>query len=67
MKKADMPTARANLSTSTVNGKAYAIGGSTAANVVLPTVEEYTPEGWPFSVSPHGKLPTTWGEKKQGR
>ncbi|MBM3235772.1 sigma-70 family RNA polymerase sigma factor [Candidatus Poribacteria bacterium] len=67
-KKADMPTARMGLSTGVVKGKIYAIGGSPAwVGPNLPIVEEYTPEGWPFSVSPHDKLPTTWGEKKQGR
>jgi RNA polymerase sigma-70 factor (ECF subfamily) len=49
--KDDMPTARHGLSTSLVNGKIYAIGGRTGANE-LSIVEEYTPEGWPFSVSP---------------
>ena len=61
---ADMPVPRRWLSSSAVNGKIYAIGGSDADRA-LPTVEEYTPEGWPFSVSPHGKLSTTWGEIKQ--
>ena len=42
-KKADMPTARANLSTSVVNGKIYAIGGSVGAGTDLATVEEYDP------------------------
>jgi len=60
----DVPTARVHLSTSVVRGKIYTIGGSTAADVALSTVEEYTPEGWPFSVSPQGKLATTWGEIK---
>ena len=36
-KKADMPTARAGLSTSVVSGKIYAIGGEGG------TVEEYNP------------------------
>jgi hypothetical protein len=40
--------------------KIYAIGSWTAQNL-LSTVEEYTPEGWPFAVSPNGKLPTKWG------
>jgi hypothetical protein len=63
-KKAKMPTARAWLSTSVVNGKIYAIGGSVDAVVPLSTVEEYTPEGWPFSVSPQGKLAMMWGQLK---
>ena len=54
-----MPTARRWVSAGVVNGKIYVIGGSTADNAVLATVEEYTPEGWPFSVSPRGKLATT--------
>jgi hypothetical protein len=67
-KEADMPTARMNLSTSVVKGKTYAIGGGPAwVGPYLPTVEEYTPTSWPFSVFPKGKLPTTWGEKKKGR
>lgn len=45
--KADMPTARDNLSTSVVNGKIYAIGGSIGlvGGVAVPTaaVEEYDP------------------------
>lgn len=47
-RKADMPTARAGLSTSVVNGKIYAIGGTHQCNGVndftaLSTVEEYDP------------------------
>ncbi len=66
-KKADMPTARINLAASTVNGKIYAIGGSTKRGdaPIFSTVEEYTPEGWPFDVSPEDKLATTWGAIKQ--
>jgi RNA polymerase sigma factor (sigma-70 family) len=41
-KKADMPTARSGLSTYTVNGKIYAIGGYDQN--VLSTVEEYDPK-----------------------
>ena len=64
-----MPSARFAHTSSVVNGKIYAIGGTAAwlANMIfgdaLPTVEEYTPEGWP--VSPQPKLPTKWGELKQ--
>ena len=64
---ADMQVPRAFLSSSAVNGKIYAIGGWDQGKNIVSTVEEYTPEGWPFSVSPHGKLPTTWGEMKSGR
>jgi len=59
-----MPTARAWLSSSAVNGKIYTIGGRTGANVEVSIVEEYTPGGWPFAVSPQLKLPTKWGEVK---
>ena len=65
-KETDMPTASSWLSTSVVDGKIYAIGGWTAQNL-LSTVEEYTPEGWSFAVSPQGKLPTNWGQMKQNK
>jgi RNA polymerase sigma factor (sigma-70 family) len=42
-KKADMPTARAALVTSVINGKIYVIGGMQAANAILSNVEEYDP------------------------
>ena len=64
--KSDMPTSR-EAPTSVVNGRIYAIGGGPLAGLPLSTVEEYTPEGWPFSVSPHDKLPTTWGEIKRNK
>jgi len=67
-KKKDMPGARDCHSTSVVNGKIYVIGGVQAWQlplVPLSTVEEYTPEGWPFPVSSEGKLVTTWGEIKR--
>jgi RNA polymerase sigma factor (sigma-70 family) len=60
MEKANMPTGRFTFSASVVDEKIYAIGGWTAQDL-LSTVEEYTPEGWPFAVSPNGKLPTKWG------
>ena len=41
--KADMPTARMYLSNSVVNGKIYAIGGASAVEVGISTVEEYDP------------------------
>lgn len=44
VRKADMPTARLDLSTVAVNGKVYAIGGTSRANgKPLSTVEEYDP------------------------
>ena len=67
-KEADMPTPRYAHSTSAVNGKIYAIGGALfyPPPASFSTVEEYTPEGWPFTaVSPQGKLATTWGEIKR--
>jgi hypothetical protein len=66
-KKTDMPTPRFSLSTGVVNGKIYAIGGGEGEWNNAPNdgiVEEYTPEGWPFSISPQGKLPNTWGKLK---
>jgi len=63
-KKADIPTPRWYLSTSVVNGRIYAVGGVVGADPSLSTVEEYTPEGWPFAVSPQRKLLTTWGKVK---
>ena len=65
-KKSDMPTLRGFLSASIVDGKIYAIGGYGVENIIA-TVEEYTPEGWPFAVSPNDKLPTTWGMMKQNK
>ena len=65
-KKCDMPTPR-YVSTSAVGGKIYAIGGGDLAGTVLSTVEEYTPEGWPFGVSLQGKMAGKWGKIKVGR
>ena len=42
--KTDMPTARMFLSTSVVNGKIYAIGGSSIIEEGVATVERYDPE-----------------------
>ena len=63
----DMLDGRECPSSSAVNGKIYTIGGWGLGGDIVSTVEEYTPEGWPFSVSPHGKLPTTWGEMKHNK
>ena len=41
--KADMPTARSELSTCVVNGKIYAIGGIDDTDVILSVVEVYDP------------------------
>ncbi len=66
-RKSAMPTPRDNAMASTVDGKVYVIGGFLGNALVLSTVEEYTPEGWPFAVSPRGKLATTWGEVKRSK
>jgi DNA-binding protein HU-beta len=42
--KADMPTARALLATSVVDGKLYAMGGWIPGGAIVPTVEIYDPE-----------------------
>ncbi|UCC99485.1 MAG: hypothetical protein JSW66_06295 [Phycisphaerales bacterium] len=41
--KSDMPTARHVLSSSVVDGKIYAIGGSLGGSACITTVEEYDP------------------------
>ena len=43
--KASMPTARRGLVTATVNGIVYAIGGRSASEVNLATVESFNPSG----------------------
>ena len=63
-KKRRMRTERDNLATAAVRGKIYAIGGLGKGDKLLASVEEYTPDGWPFAVSPRGKLATTWGTIK---
>ena len=68
--ESDMTSGRLEGCVSVLNGKAYIVGGGTEYTgypdiaVVLPTVEEYTPEGWSSSISPQGKLPNTWGKLK---
>lgn len=65
--KADMPTPRGAMSTSVVNGRVYAIGGSEfwygvgTGGEDYPTVEEYYPGGLVAAVSPQGKVTATWG------
>ena len=71
-KEADMPTARHAFTASEVNGKIYVVGGIGAGpnwQKGLSSIEEYTPEGWQpeQSVSPQGKLLTTWGQRKLDR
>jgi len=62
----DMPTRRASLCASIVNGKIYTIGGgpvSGTAIIATPTVEEYAPDDLSSSVvSPKGKSSKTWGD-----
>lgn len=65
VQKKNMPIPRYGLSTSVVKGKIYLIGGIQIRLIPLATVVEYTPEGWPFSVSFEGKLAITWGEIKR--
>jgi len=54
------------LSTSAVNGKIYAIGGTLGSPWDgISTVEEYDTGFMP--VNPAGKLPTLWGEIKRNQ
>ena len=70
-KRTDMSDLRYLLSSGVVDNRIYVIGGSSTLwpNInLVSTVEEYTPEGWPFAaVSPQGKLAATWGDVKRGR
>jgi N-acetylneuraminic acid mutarotase len=62
------PTIKYDHAASVVDGRAYTFGGILRLMnpaVFSDTVEEYTPEGWPFSVTPRGKLPTKWGAEKE--
>ena len=66
--KTPMPTAASDLSSGVVDGKIYVFGGWLGGANYGSWVDEYTPEGWPFTdVSPQGKLTTTWGEMKHAR
>jgi hypothetical protein len=66
--KDQMPTPRASLASTVLDGKIYAIAGHVG---VAGITQVYTPDGWPFpkvfAVSPQGKLATVWGEIKQKR
>jgi RNA polymerase sigma factor (sigma-70 family) len=65
-KKADMPFVRYGPSTSAVNGKIYVIGGTGKNWIdIFSTVEAYDTGFVSESVDAKGKLPTTWGQKKQ--
>jgi len=72
-KKADMPTGRAALATSAVDGMIYAIGGSYGIAelpiVGFSHVEEYDTGFVPLNqaVEAKGKLPTMWGAMKERR
>jgi hypothetical protein len=69
----DMPTPRNTFAAGAVNGRIYAIGGTRGVCYTrmpcpgdtppLSLVEEFTPGDWQ-TVSPQGKLTTTWGETK---
>ena len=64
-KGTDMQVGRNNIVTGLVNGKIYVIGGwDDNISNFSKAVEEYTPEGWPFAVSPNGKLSSKWGKLK---
>ena len=68
--KADMPTARYLPGSAVVDGKIYTMGGKPGParpDPVYSTVYEFDP-GLPDSlstVSPGGKLTTTWGKVKR--
>ena len=64
--KPDAPTVKYDYAATVVNGRIYTFGGMLQLNPfdLSDTVEEYTPEGWPFPITPRGKLPTKWGEIK---
>ena len=78
--RTSMPGARMAFGASTAKGKIYVMGGLDAAGwqekrggvkmdgllgeKSTTEVLEYTPPGWPFAVSPQGKLATAWGTIK---
>jgi RNA polymerase sigma factor (sigma-70 family) len=67
--KADMPTARSTMGADTVNDKIYVVGGSAGGFTFLSAMEEYNPgviiQSDPKSIDAKGKLPSTWGQRKQ--
>ena len=64
----DMPTKRAHLSASAVNGQIYAIGGKVLGGRILSTVEAYDTGFIPTTVvEPSKKLAVTWGDIKNDR
>jgi len=63
--KTEMPTSRFYFAQEVVDGKIYTFGGLSEPSIPLSAVEEYIPEGWPFSVSPERNLIATWGELKR--
>jgi len=70
---ASMLTPRAEFGIAVVDDRIYTFGGCTVQpNNWYSTVEEYTPEGWPFGqeqsvVSPQGKMAMTWGGVKSDK
>ena len=79
-KRLKMPAPAMVFDAASVGGKIYVIGGVSenkgvvhgggplewwAPDVIqLATIWAYTPPGWPFAVSPKGRLATTWGAIK---
>jgi len=61
----NMPTSRLDFATGVVKDKIYAIGGTQEFPFIpFSTVEEYTPEGWPFSIALEDRLVTIWAAIK---
>jgi RNA polymerase sigma factor (sigma-70 family) len=61
----DMPQPTMYYSSTVVNDKIYIFGGTKVFPLQpISNVEEYTPEDLQSSISPNGKLPTTWGEMR---
>ncbi len=66
--KDQMPTPRASLASTVLDGKIYAIAGH---NGIPGITEVYTADGWPFpagfSVDPQDKLAAIWGKIKRSQ